>query len=185
MASYPTPAALKSAASSGTARVTAKSGLVLRSAPSTSATRVTAIPYGSTVKLLAVSAATGWKAVSYGVNYGYVSSAYLGSGASAASLAVASKSTPSTATGGSAEIRAIAPAPSSAASAATATTINNSSMTDKTKKILIGSAIVVGVGIAGYFAYKAFKKPQQALSGIGGRRKKRGGAKLAPLRIKA
>lgn len=58
-------------------------------------------------------------------------------------------------------------------------------MTDKTKKILIGSAIVVGVGIAGYFAYKAFKKPQQALSGIGGRRKKRGGAKLAPLRIKA
>lgn len=183
MASYPTPAALKSAASNGTAHVTAKSGLVLRSAPSTSATRVTAIPYGSTVKLLAAQAATGWKAVNYGVNYGYVSSAYLGSGTSAASSAVASKTTPSTATGGSAEIRAIAPAPSSAA--ATATTINNSSMTDKTKKILIGSAIVVGVGIAGYFAYKALKKPQQALSGIGGRRKKRGGAKLAPLRIKA
>lgn len=181
MASYPTPAALKSAASNGTARVTAKSGLVLRSAPSTSAPRVTAIPYGSTVKLLAVSAATGWKAVNYGVNYGYVSSAYLGSGSSSA----ASKSTPSTATGGSAEIRAIAPAPSFAPSAATATTINNTSMTDKTKKILIGSAIAVGVGIAGYLAYKALKKPQQALSGIGGRRKKRGGAKLAPLRIKA
>lgn len=180
MASYPTPAALKSAASNGTARVTAKSGLVLRSAPSTSSTRVTAIPYGSTVKLLAVSAASGWKAVNYGVNYGYASSDYLGSGSSAAG-----KSTPSTAAGGSAEIRAIAPAPSSAPSAATATTINNSSMTDKTKKILIGSAIVVGVGIAGYFAYKALKKPRQALGGIGGRRKKRGGAKLAPLRIKA
>lgn len=172
MASYPSSAALKSAATNGAAKVTAKSGLILRSQPATTATRVTAIPYGTTVKLLSISTPTGWKAVSYGTNYGYASSTYLSS-TSATSASSTTSNTASTSTTSSAsEIRAISPAPSSVTSSTT-TTNTNSSMTDKTKKIIIGGAIAVGVGIAGYLAYKALKKPEQSLSGIGSRKRRK------------
>lgn len=173
MASYPSSAALKSAATNGAAKVTAKSGLILRSQPATTATRVTAIPYGTTVKLLSISTPTGWKAVSYGTNYGYASSTYLSStSATSASSTTSNTASTSTTSSSASEILAISPAPSSVTSSTT-TTNTNSSMTDKTKKIIIGGAIAVGVGIAGYLAYKALKKPEQSLSGIGSRKRRK------------
>lgn len=178
----PTQAQLNAAAKVQTAYVnTTSGGLILRKTPGTQGARITTIPRGASVTRLGIdSGATGWAAVMYGTQRGYVSSAYL------------SQTKPQSASQTTATTTKTSTTATTKTNVVGANTTTNDYLkatenmtTEKVKKALKIGGIVAGVGFLAFGAYKVIQKKKaqdaarltttrgKALNGLGTRRRKK------------
>lgn len=176
----PTQAQLNAAAKVQTAYVnTTSGGLVLRKTPGTQGALITTIPRGASVTRLGIdSGVTGWAAVMYGSQRGYVSSVYLSQTKPQSASPTATTTTKTSTTATTKNVGAN-------------TTTNDylkateNMATEKLKKALKIGGIVAGVGLLAFGTYKVIQKKKaqdaarltatrgKALNGLGTRRKKR------------
>ncbi len=175
----PTQAQLNAAAKVQTAYVnTTSGGLVLRKTPGTQGAQITTIPRGASVTRLGIdSGVTGWAAVMYGTQRGYVSSVYL------------SQTRPQSAPQTTATTTKTSTTATTKPNVGANTTTNDylkateNMATEKLKKALKIGGIVAGVGLLAFGAYKVIQKKKaqdaarltttrgRALNGLETRRK--------------